>query len=323
MSLRDRAEQLIRVAGRAPSAHNSQPWQFRVGARTFDVRADRSRRLPAVDPTDRELHIACGAAAFNARLGISHLGHDTELELLPDPTDEDLLARITAGTARQLSAEHERLLAAISRRHTHRGPFAGRPPARSLLVGLQTAAAEEGAELALVERPGARRRVSDLVIAADREQRADPALRAEVERWTPDPLSDRRDGVPAVAYPSHRPDPPSAFPVRDFALGRPWGGLDPADAAGEGHAVLAVLRTDGDQPEHWLRAGLALQRVLLTAAVEWAFASFLPQPVELDHVRWQLADETGGGFPQMLMLLGHAGAAPLTPRRPADELHIE
>lgn len=53
---------LVRYAVRAPSSHNSQPWLFRVVGDTLELRADRGRRLPVVDPEDRELTISCGAA---------------------------------------------------------------------------------------------------------------------------------------------------------------------------------------------------------------------------------------------------------------------
>lgn len=45
----------------APSGHNTQPWRFRIEDDWVDLIADRERRLPVVDPHDRELMNSCGA----------------------------------------------------------------------------------------------------------------------------------------------------------------------------------------------------------------------------------------------------------------------
>jgi hypothetical protein len=60
-------EQVLATAGSAPSLRNSQRWQFRLTPHSIALVADRERRLPATDPDDRELRIACGAALFGLR----------------------------------------------------------------------------------------------------------------------------------------------------------------------------------------------------------------------------------------------------------------
>ncbi len=50
----------LAAAVAAPSAHNTQPWRFRLLRETLDLIADRTRALPANDPYDRELTISCG-----------------------------------------------------------------------------------------------------------------------------------------------------------------------------------------------------------------------------------------------------------------------
>jgi len=63
-------ETLLVTAGRAPSLHNSQPWCFAVTPAVIELYAERSRALPVIDPTGREMRIACGAALFNLRLAL-------------------------------------------------------------------------------------------------------------------------------------------------------------------------------------------------------------------------------------------------------------
>jgi hypothetical protein len=70
----DQVLDALRAAGLAPSTHNTQPWRFRVAEGAFEVWADPSRRLPIVDPDDRQLRLACGAAMFNLRLAVFRAG---------------------------------------------------------------------------------------------------------------------------------------------------------------------------------------------------------------------------------------------------------
>ena len=45
---------LIRLAARAPSLHNTQPWRFKVSQDALELYADTKRQL-RVDPDGREL----------------------------------------------------------------------------------------------------------------------------------------------------------------------------------------------------------------------------------------------------------------------------
>ena len=76
MSLND-FRQMIAHAVRAPSGHNTQPWLFTVGSDHITISPDPGRRLPVVDPDDRELFISLGCAAENLRIAANHYGYAT------------------------------------------------------------------------------------------------------------------------------------------------------------------------------------------------------------------------------------------------------
>ena len=57
---------LIRLAARAPSLHNTQPWRFKVSQDALELYADPKRQL-RVDPDGREMLISCGAALYGLR----------------------------------------------------------------------------------------------------------------------------------------------------------------------------------------------------------------------------------------------------------------
>ena len=317
------AAYLIATAARAPSVHNSQPWQFQVTAQAVELWSDPRRKL-RTDPIGREMLISCGAALFGLRLAIRSLGYQPVVELLPHQARLRLLARVTIGGAMPMNALERQMLAAVPHRHTHRGPFAARPLPAGLLAGLQHDALAEGAELALVDGGLAFERLAQIVADAARRGDRDPVGREETRKWTRDPSSTARDGVPptALAAGASGRIPHGQLRQRDFDLGRGLGRLpDESDKDKVPPAATAVLLTPGDRRADWLRSGQALQRLLLHAAGEWVFASLHTQPLEDPVTRGLIRDRlTLPGSPQMLLQLGRAPSAASTPRRPPGDL---
>ncbi|HEY5986153.1 MAG TPA: nitroreductase family protein, partial [Streptosporangiaceae bacterium] len=308
-------EQLLRAAAAAPSMHNTQPWRFRVGpARdVIELRADPARQLPYGDPGGRAVHIACGAALLNLRLaaGVA-AGRQTVVRLLPDPGTPLLLATVRFGGPHKAGETERELYAAIERRHTNRQPFSDRPVPPGVLASMTEAATLEGAILHVLDREEAVR-VLHLAADAECDQLANPAYRAELARWAGGQRD--RDGIPGTAL------GPRALgrraPVRHFTPGRPY----PAGYARfEAHPQLAVLSVRSGGTVDWLRAGQALERVLLTATACGIATCPLTQPLETADA-WLVRDpRCGTEYPQMILRLGYANSVPPTPRRPISDL---
>jgi hypothetical protein len=331
--LAEHAQYLIATAARAPSVHNTQPWRFRVGQRAVELWCDPGRKLHT-DPIGREMLISCGAALFGLRLAVRSLGYQPVVERLPDPSQPRLLACVSAGATLPMSTLESQMLAAVPHRHTHRGAFAGGALPAGLLPGLQTDALTEGATLAVVNEGLAYERLAAIVVTAARRGDLDPVAQAEIRKWTRENSSTGRDGIPATALTA---GPPARIPhgqlrQRDFDLGRGLARL-PADAdagaeqaeagrpKGAPPARTAILLTSGDRRTDWLRAGQALQRLLLHAASKWVFASLHTQPLEDPVTRALIRDRLSlPGQPQMLLQFGPAASAASTPRRPPGEL---
>jgi hypothetical protein len=311
----DQVEDLLTTAGRAPSLHNTQPWRFRVEPDLIELHSDPDRALPVIDPSGREMRIACGAALFNLRLALH--GHDIRptVTLLPDPADPGLIATIRNGGRKPATPEQRELLRAVPRRHTNRHPFTDSPLTPADLHSLSRAALDESAWLHLVRQPDQRERLRDLVAQAHRHQMDDPTFRAELERWTGS-APGRRDGVPAAAG-GPLPEPQRHWVMRDFrgASGQP------AAARFEEDPTIAVLTAHltGDRAD--IQVGQALERVLLAATVNGLAVSFLSQVVEVPRTREELRRLIGGSRPpQAVLRIGRGWPVSATPRRPAAEL---
>ena len=313
---------LIEVAARAPSVHNTQPWRFKVTEHEVELYADTRRQL-LEDPAGREMIISCGAALFGLRLAIRSLGYQPAVELLPEPSRR-LLARVRPGRPAAMTSDERAMLQAVPHRHTHRGPFEPGSLPNGLLARLRDDVTAEGATLAVVDRGPVYQKLTGILAAWSRSRdlyptsRAGVQSRAETDRWTRQVGGQARDGVPASAFPAVTSREPGRLPERDFDLGRGWG-LVPS---GGGPApVTAIMVTPIDDEESWLRAGQALQRLLLRAAARWVFASLQTEPLQATSVRAQLRSGLPlEGTPQMLLQLGVARATRPTARRPAGEL---
>ncbi len=203
------------------------------------------------------------------------------------------------------------LHAAIPARRTNRGPFSSRPVPPGVLAELAEAARIEGAILHFPDRQEATRLLG-LARDAERELLADPAYRVELARWAGGARD--REGIPDEAV---GPRDPSG-PRPGARLHAPAG---PARYAWfEDEPQLAVLSTHFGGRADWLRAGQALQRVLLTATVRGVAASPLTQPLETADA-WLVRDPRSGvEYPQMILRFGYGLPVPRTHRRPIPDV---
>jgi nitroreductase len=304
----------LEAAGAAPSVHNSQPWRFRPYPDGVEIIADRSRQVDLIDPYGRELTISVGAAVFNLRVAMLAHGRVPMMRLLPQPDDPDLLARVTVGATIEADETVRLLARSIMHRRTNRRPFADLPVPPEVLDELVAAARTEHGRLTIID-PRVHQSMVALIASAEDRRRADPSYWVELERWTRE-RPGRLDGVPPQAF---GPWPvPRTVPVRDFGL--VWPARRRRVAAFEPDPVLAVLYTGGDGPRDWLRAGQALQRVLLTATVRGLATTLMTQPLEFPELRDLLGGRQDGQRAQAIIRIGYGPLCPPVPRRALTDL---
>jgi hypothetical protein len=213
--------------------------------------------------------------------------------------------------------DESRLYPEIWRRHTSRLPFTDEPVPDAVREALRSAAAYQGAQLIFPD-PWHTAEAVDLVEDAEYLERTDPRVRNETSAWTRcteggTPL----DGIPDRAFGPRKWD--GRAPVRDFAGGRAVAGR--GSATFEENPQLALLGTTDDSPADWLRAGQALERVLLEATHHGLATSLTSHPLEWPELRWAVRDPLSvTGQVHMVLRLGFGATAPGTPRRPVEEI---
>lgn len=307
----------VRAATAAPSVHNTQPWLFRPCGNAVDVLVDRRRQLRALDSSGREMFVSVGAALFNLRVAFRARGWPSEIVVTPDPAEPDLAARVTVSRHAATTPAATALAEAIPQRHTNRRPFADTPVPPAVLTELADAATAEGALLLVADR-ALRNGVLSLTRTAENRMRGDRRYRDELADWTTPPGIGRRDGVPRQVFGPR--DTHGALPLRDLAVGH---GAPTALVEFEPDPTILLLFTGADTPADWVRAGMALQRLLLTATVRRLAATPLTQLTEVPSLRELLADTVDGRVVQTVLRIGY----PLTPsvaspRRPVEDVLI-
>lgn len=209
------------------------------------------------------------------------------------------------------------LRAMIHGRHSSRHPFRDEGIPIAVQECLDDAANAEGAQLLF---PGAWHVRPKLVRDADGCEELDTGRRGETEQWAHTESSGNSgapDGIPAEAFGPGRRGTTAL--VRDFAVGRPMPGR--AWASFEKNPNIALLGTSRDGSADWLRAGPALERVLLRATMDGLVASVTSQPLEWAELRWAARDLLSAmAHVQMVLRLGYGPEGHPSPRRPLDEV---
>jgi nitroreductase len=314
------ARDVVALATRAPSLHNTQPWRWRiVHDDLLELFAAHDRQLTTLDPRGRLLTLSLGAALHHAVVAARAVDRAVTVERFPDGPP-DLVARVRLGERRPAGPAERVALASLVARRTDRRPFTSWTLPEDRLRQLGAVAATYGVTTVRLDA-GQRVAVERLVGAAAARQAASPVLGEEVGSWWG--ITSSHDGVPSALVPDRLVDPLGIGRCHDGALA-----TGPAeDCASEHTAVLALCHRDDDRTG-WLATGEAMSAVWLEAVAEGLGVVPVSLPVEVPEVRDRLRSEVLGllAHPQLLLQVGwpHTASARLapSPRRPLDDVIV-
>ncbi len=310
-------EDAVGAACRAPSLHNSQPWQWVLSRGELQLFLDPSRVM-ATDAKEREAIIGCGAALDHLRVAMAAAGWQAHVDRLPNPANPNHLATFTFTPLAYVSDRDQLRAKAIWSRHTDRLPF--------------SAVADWGPVEAIVASTGNRNAVHLEVLSEEmRPQLVEAAELAESLRfyntvyhdelcWWTAPF-ENSEGIPYSSLVSAaegdrvgigRVFPASRRPERRREI--------PED-----HAKVLLISTDDYGRADALASGEVLSAVLLDCTVAGLATCPVTHVTEVTVARELIqAYMDHDAIPQVLIRVGVVPAAektpPPTPRRSLSEV---
>ncbi|MDZ4267709.1 MAG: NAD(P)H nitroreductase [Mycobacterium sp.] len=307
----------VKLACRAPSLHNSQPWRWVLDGSTVQLYADPQRIVRSTDGSGREALISCGAALDHFRVAMGAAGWNAHVDRFPNPNDPQHLASIDFSPNTFVTDGLRRRADSILLRRTDRLPFAA-PPDWDLFESELCASLDaESVRLDVIAeefRP-------DLAEASDLTESLrmyDASYHEELHWWTAGFVAS--EGIPhgslVSAAESDRVDVGRSFPVVQDSQRRP--------EVGDDRSKIVVLSTFDETRDSVLRCGEALSAVLLDATMAGFATCTVTHLIEIPASRAVVATLSGADQPQVLLRVGLAPVitdvpAP-TPRRPIDEV---
>ncbi len=310
--------ELIRYATLAASGHNTQPWKFTLlpNVSVIEIHPDYARRLPSVDPSDRELWISLGCALENLRIAALAAGLSPTITY-PDTTD------FISVQLSQDSRQKSPLFDAIPLRQNTRSEYDGqslKSRERELIEAIE---GEPGITLHFLFDPPGLGQLQELVSLGNLSQFADKAFLKELTSWI------RFNKREALASLDGLYAPCSGSPQVPRWLGRLFieSTTPQKQAASDAKKLLSssgavVVSSANESKSDWVRTGQVYERLALTLTSRGLKSAFLNQPIEVPDVRTQLQSTLGLGSaqPQLLVRFGFAESLSRSLRRPVEQV---
>lgn len=312
-------ENILPSAVLAPSAHNTQPWRFRVGNNTLGVFVDWERHLEVSDPTQRELYISLGCAILNARVAAAHREFGTQITYFPNGKGEDQpVAQLTFSSG-NADSHLASLFPSIAKRRTNRAVYSAEPLSREEREALTAA---QHPNVVLVEDRSQITAVAAVSGEATAKVLAQPAFKRELSRWVRNSFTRKPDGMPgyAMGMPAAMslvaPVMVKVAPIHKQEAPKIQKQIESASA-------VAIITTASDTPENWLEAGQLLEQLWLEATAAGLVAAPVAAAIEAGEdfrSRLQTAARAAH-LPQALLRIGKGVTTDLkpTPRRAVED----
>jgi hypothetical protein len=310
--------EFVRYASLAASGHNTQPWKFVIMENVIEIHPDLSRRLPAVDPGERELWISLGCALENL-LVATRAGGYKPVVTYPDSAD-----LIHIGLTVD-SPQAGPLFDAIPLRQNTRSEYDGQAVKSADLDQVQALSLEPGIGLRFVTTPSDLKTMLEVVNQGNLVQYADKAFVDELIHWVRFNKKEALgslDGLYSVC--SGNPEVPRWIGQMVVAGTRPQQQADVDAKKLLSSPGAVVITSEADDKTAWVQTGQVYERLALKMTSLNIKSAFLNQPIEVANVRSQFQNAIGLGntLPQLLVRFGYADPMPRSPRRPVEEVLI-
>ena len=322
---------LVEAASRAPSAHNTQPWQLRWEENELQVCVAEQRMLRVADPEGFDTLHALGAMLENLLLTLRQLGYEGEYHVA-DHWDLSQPLIVLRWHSRSGLKPDPKLYRMIPIRRTSRLEYYQEIIPPRILEDIRAAAACP-AKLYLLTDPEAIDEIRSLAARSGAEALGNRNYAAELYGWMRFSRRDAgwyRDGLNAECMGWERVEsalakkllaPPIASRLVKFWWSK-WLYTNTEQQAPFAPALCLLATHDSSLAGH-VEAGRNLQRVWLVAAAHGLVTHPLSAAVDDPRSRPRVLEIFGappGEIPVDLFRLGKSFKTGRSARLPADEL---
>lgn len=310
--------ELVRYATLAANGHNTQPWKFSIKENSIEILPDYSRRLPIVDPNDRELWISLGCALENLLISARAIGYAAEISY---PDEADVIKVSLQADTPQLSP----LLDAIPMRQTTRSEFDGQSVDFVELDQLKMLSLEPGISFQFVTEQAGLELVAEYINQGNLSQYSNTAFVDELIDWlrfNRREILNSRDGLYSVC--SGNPEVPGWLGKMFVSGTKPQQQADTDVKKLRSSSGVVNIASENDDKSSWVRTGQVYERLTLMMTSLNIKSALLNQPIEVPEIRpqFQSAMNLGERYPQLLVRFGYAPAMPNSIRRPVDQVLV-
>jgi len=311
--------ELLRVATRAPSTHNSQPWLFDIRDRRLSIYLDPSVELPQSDPVGRYAHISIGFLLHHVCI----LGLVTGLHpVVKAGADGALVDVWFTDSVPDLSVEN--IADAIFSRRNRRGNFLHNSVPNTVLRQVTQVPKFFPSVLptpnivALTSRPEVHK-MAELTAESMRRVYHDLNFRREMSRWIAPTGSGRMTGIPAYSL-----NVGAIFSwilpriIRTFNIGSKLASLN---ALAIDSAPVSFGLSCDETPEGWVATGFLASHTILTLHANGISSSIFVASIESEDTRREATQLFSlDKLLQFHFVAGFLPAAPFweTPRIPVE-----
>ena len=311
-------EFLVSKAVKAPSGHNTQPWRFRQKKSTVEIHPDFNRRLPVVDPHDRELFVSLGCAAENLCLAAQTKGYKSAVSV----GDKGV---ITVSLVEEAGVKPSPLFNQIDVRQTNRSVYNGEEIALDALKRLQAIRSEDGVSVHYYARQTKQfNDIEQYVLQGNTYQMQNEAFKAELKSWMRFNKKHQDQTLDGLSYAVFgAPNVPRwmAEPIMSMAINaKTQNKADREKIASASHLVLFTTRENSRR--EWVSLGRTLQRFLLTTTELGIVHAYLNQPNEEVEIALEMTRTLGlaGEYPTILLRIGYGRQQAYSKRRAVKDV---
>lgn len=305
----------------SPSAHNTQPWSFKLEENSVDILLDNTRVLDYSDPNKWETYLSMGACLGNVIEAAKALDSFKEYILFPDRGNPILVARVILKEPTR--GEDKDRIKVIEKRHTNRSDYLDRTVSRDYIEEWKRIGNENGVRIQMVTDKGKISSIADLEYEANISAFSDAKFRKELSGWIRNNLTKAHDGMPG--YITNIPLPMSflgQWLVKNFNIGKMQGGIEKKWILSA--PLIMIVTVKGPVPTNLLRIGLTFEKIVLNITEKGLVYAPLGAVIETPKVSKKLKELLNlDGTPVMLVRVGYSNKQyKKAPKRTVEEVLI-